>query len=76
MNSTIEKFARQSIKDCLAKCNGEQVLLFKRMYCHKDLSLPIDEVVDKIPIEKLDWALTQCQNTINKNQKPRLLNEA
>jgi hypothetical protein len=71
MNSTIEKFTRQSIKDALAKCNGEQVHLFKRMYAHKDLSTPINDVVDKMPIEKLDWALTQCETTIKKNAEKK-----
>lgn len=66
MNSTIEKFTRQTIKDGLKRCTESQQFLFKRMYSPKNLELPIDEVVDKMPIEKLDWALTQIESTNKK----------
>jgi hypothetical protein len=66
MNSTIENFTRQSIKDALKKCTEPQQLVFKKMYSHKDLDLPIDKVVDKMPVGKLDWALTQVEQTNKK----------
>ncbi len=36
------------------------------MYSHKNPDRPIDEVVDKMPAERLDWAMTQVQNSIAK----------
>lgn len=68
MNSTIEKFTREAIKCALNKCSEPEILIFKRMYSHKNLSLTIDQVVNNMPIEKLDWALTQCEETLNKKQ--------
>jgi len=43
--------------------------MFKRMYSHKNLDLPINEVVDNMPDDKIDWAMQQCQNTLNKKIK-------
>lgn len=64
MNSKLQKYARKQIKDGLAKCTEAQVLLFKRMYSHKDLTKSIEEVVEKMPEEKLDWAMEQVENTL------------
>ncbi len=69
MNEILEQFARQTLKDGLKKCTEEQVMVFKRMYSHKNLEAPIDEVVDKMPVDKLDWAMMQVQATLKKNQK-------
>ena len=38
------------------------------MYSHKDLDKDINEVVDQIPDEKLDWAMQQIQRTLDKNK--------
>jgi hypothetical protein len=69
MNDQIEKFARQTLKDGLAQCTEGQQGLFKRMYAFKDQSLSIDEVVDLMPPEKLDWAMQQVQSTLDKAAK-------
>jgi len=37
------------------------------MYSHEDISLPINEIVDKMPAKQLDWAMQQVQNTLNKH---------
>jgi hypothetical protein len=66
MNNTIKELYKQNIKDGLAKCTEAQQLLFKRMYSHKNLELAIDKVVDNMPDEKLDMALTQVEATLNK----------
>jgi len=67
MNKSILNFAKQEIKKYLHQCSEPQQMIFKRMYSYNNLTLPIDEVVDNMPDEKLDWALTQVQNTL-KNQ--------
>lgn len=67
MNSQLSGFARQTLKDGLQKCTQDQRLFFNRMYSHKDLDKDINEVVDQIPDEKLDWAMQQIQRTLDKN---------
>ena len=66
MNEQIQEFARQTLKDGLAKCTEGQLGLFKRMYSFDDQSRTIDEVVDQMPDEKLDWAMQQVQSTLDK----------
>lgn len=55
------------LKDLLAQCTEKQQMLFKRMYSHENLELPINEVVDQMPDDKIDWAVTQCERTVEKN---------
>lgn len=64
-NQTIVAYSREMIKKGLKKCARDQQLLFKRMYSHTDLSKDIDKVVDDMPEDKLDWALSQVEQTIN-----------
>ena len=66
MNPTIEKFARQQILDGLKTLPDGWQGLFKRMYAHKTPHADIESVVSGIPAEKLDWALTQVENSIKK----------
>jgi hypothetical protein len=67
MNATLSTQARNYLKVLIARCTEPQQLLFKRMYSHKNLDLPINEVIDNMPDEKLDWAVSQCERTVNKN---------
>lgn len=66
MNSQLEKFARDTLKSGLAKLPPAHQMLFKRMYSHKNLDLPIDDVVDKMPVDKLDWAMQQVKRGLDK----------
>ena len=63
-SKTISDFARQELKQGLARCNEAQQLLFKRMYSHKNLEANINDVVDNMPDDKLDWALQQVERTL------------
>lgn len=65
MNKQIENFARNTLKEGLAQCTEEQQLFFKRMYSHKNLEMPINDVIDGIETEKLDWAMEQVRRTLN-----------
>ena len=67
MNEQLKNFAREQLKIGLAKLPEPNQRLFKRMYSHNNLELSIDEVVDKMPEDKLDWAMQQVENTVNKN---------
>lgn len=62
-----EKIAREFLKIQLEKITPGQLNLFKRMYSqHDDRSRSIEEIVDNMPAEKLDWAIIQIDNTMKK----------
>lgn len=66
MNQTLQNFARQQLKDGLSKLPESNQLIFKRMYSHTDLEKPINDVVDAMPPEKLDWAMQQVEASLKK----------
>ena len=74
MNKTIERFAREQIKSKLALLPTAHQLTFKRMYGRNEGrrsakeadQLPLEKIVESIPIDALDWALTQIENSMNK----------
>lgn len=66
MNEALQNFARQELKDGLAKLPESNHMLFKRMYSHKNLDASINDVVDKMDASKLDWAMTQVSNSLKK----------
>jgi hypothetical protein len=69
VNQTLKNAAKVILKDLLSQCTEGQQFIFKRMYSSKNLTLPINEVVDQMPDDKLDWAITQCEQTVNKNKR-------
>jgi hypothetical protein len=69
MNETLKNAGKEILKDLLSKCSEPQQLMFKRMYCHKNLALPINEAVDQMADDKIDWAITQCEKTVSDNAK-------
>jgi hypothetical protein len=68
MNKELEQFARQRIKEGLAKCTDDERMIFTRMYSPKNLSAPIGIVVDGVPVDRLDWAMTQVSNTLDRRE--------
>ena len=68
MNKQLQEFARAAIKEGLSKLPESNQLIFKRMYSHGNLGLAINEVVDRVPEDKLDWAIQQVQRSVNKLQ--------
>ena len=64
MNNQLETFARKTLKEGLSLCTEAQQYLFKRMYSHKNLELPINEIIDNMPEGKLDWAMEQVEKTL------------
>jgi hypothetical protein len=69
VNEQLQAFARAQLKDGLAQCPPDWQLIFRRMYSHKDLDAPIDQVVDSMPAEKLDWAMQQVERSLVKLAK-------
>ena len=68
MNQQIQDFARQELKTGLAKLPESNQLLFKRMYSHANLDASIDDAVDNMPEDKLDWAMQQVERTLEKQR--------
>jgi len=68
-NETLKNAAKDILKNLLSKCTEPQQMLFKRMYSHNNLELPINDVVDQMDSDKMDWAISQCERTVEKNKK-------
>jgi hypothetical protein len=63
MNDRLAQYARAYLIRTLAKVPSESLLLFKRMYAGNDMDKSIADMVAVIPTDKLDWAITQVDNT-------------
>lgn len=68
-NDTLITAGRNILKKLLTECTEEQQLVFKKMYSNNNNQLPINEVVDKMNPDKIDWAISQCERTVEKNRK-------
>ena len=66
MNNQLQRFARDSLKEGLSKCTGDEQQLFKRMYSHEEPYRLLHEVIDNLDESKLDWAMQQVQRTLDK----------
>lgn len=65
MNKMLQAFARQELKTGLACCTPGQVLMFRRMY----IQLGINAVVDAMLEDKLDRAMEQVQQTLDRLER-------
>jgi hypothetical protein len=76
MHHKLESLARQMLKDGLAKCDEKQQEIFKLMYgrargkrsMDDAKAMDINALVDEMPEDKLSWALTQVERTVDKNE--------
>lgn len=68
MNTKIQDFARSILKGGLSKCTEAEQLIFKRMYSHENLDRDINDVVDNMEEEKLDWAMQQVDRSLAKKE--------
>ncbi len=74
MNIQLQNFARQFIKDRLDQLPSSHHRLFQLMYGRDNgkrstknaEAMTIEEVVNEVPPEKLDWAMQQVENSIKK----------
>ena len=69
MNAELSTYARTFLKENIAKCTEGEIHVFKMMYSPTNPGLDIDKVVDKMPDEKLDWAMSQVKNTMKNNKQ-------
>ncbi len=66
MNKQIQDFARQTLRDGLGQLPESTQFIFKKMYSPNDTTKPINDVVDSMPADKLDWAMQQVQRSLDK----------
>lgn len=69
MNKTVSNFTKQQIKEGLKQLPDSWQMMFKRMYAHNSFDCDIETVVNNMPDEKLDWALSQVENSLKKISK-------
>lgn len=66
MNEELSTFARKYLKKNLSKLPEGYVNVFKLMYSESNPELSVEKVVDKMPEKKLDWAMSQVKNSLDK----------
>lgn len=73
MNKELERFARNTLKTNLAMLKESNHRIFKLMYARDDgksveaaEAMDINDVVDIMDAKKLDWAMTQVENSLAK----------
>lgn len=74
MNDALQQFARDTLKAGLAKLPESNHRTFKLMYGREggkrsvedSVALPINDVVDIMEPEKLDWAMQQVAASVRK----------
>lgn len=64
MNDLLQALARSTLKAGLAKLREGDRFIFKKMYSSDNLSAKIDDVVDAMPEDRLDWAMRQVQRSL------------
>lgn len=69
MNNQMLEFAKKTLKEDLIQLPENYQLMFKRMYSHENLSLPIGDIVELIPEDKLDWAMQQVERSLARLEK-------
>ncbi|WP_019101462.1 hypothetical protein [Chromobacterium haemolyticum] len=74
MNTQLQEFARITLKNGLGKLPESNINMFKLMYGRANgersvedaKGMSIDDVISEIPADRLDWAMTQVQNSLDK----------
>ena len=74
MNKQLQDFARGELKNGLSKLPEDNHRTFKLMYARDNgkrsvadaVAMPINDVVDLMQPEHLDWAMQQVQASLNK----------
>lgn len=72
-NRILIKISKDILKTLLSRCTESERMVFNRMYSSDNLGATIDDVVDNIDPHKIDWAISQCENTLKKGNRPYLI---
>jgi len=68
MNKTLKQSAQNILIGLLNQCTPGQQNIFKRMYCHTDLTASIEDAVMRMDESKMDHAISQCERTVENNK--------
>lgn len=70
MMEEFDRKVREELTEGLRRCTPEQRGVFVKLYA-KDKENPpsFERVVQSIPHKKLDWAMQQVQNTLDKKKR-------
>jgi len=63
MNNQLQEFARKTLLEGLGKLPESNQMFFIQLYSHNNLKASIEDVVAKMPADKLDGAMQQVSNT-------------
>ena len=66
MNEQLQRFARDTLKAGLEKLPLGHQRRFKQMYSHTNPEASIDDVIERMPDGKLDWAMEQVRRSLEK----------
>lgn len=69
LNEQVKKYIKDEIYVGLIQLPDGWITKFKRMYSPKDLTVDLKTIINNLPEEKLNWALTQVQNSLKKLAK-------
>lgn len=72
-NETLIKIGKDILKSLLSNCNESERRMFNRMYSSENIDASIDDAVDNIEPNKIDLAITQCESTLKKGNRPYLI---
>ncbi len=72
MNKQMQQFARDTLKAGLAQLPESKQIIFKLMYARDNgkrtievaCQMSINDAVDDMPPDKLDWAMQQVENSL------------
>jgi hypothetical protein len=78
-NETLKTAAKNILKDLLSQCEEGNQRMFKLMYARDNgrrsvedaEKMNINDVVDQMDPERYDWAISQCERTIEKMNKQK-----
>lgn len=65
-NKTLISEARKLLLQTLLKLEQKHRDFFLRMYFHQNKPTTIEEAVEKLPVDKIDWAISQAESTLKK----------
>ena len=66
MNNTIASYAREQIKEGIVKLPEGYQRKFKHIYSEDNRELPMETIIDNIPSEHLDHAVTLIENSLKR----------
>ena len=77
MNKTLQEFARKTLVEGLNSLPSENRRIFALLYARNNgkrsvdeaYAMSVEQIVEGMPEDKLDWAMRQVENTIEKNAK-------